>query len=96
MGAALNNVATADDYTEANTLNCEGAVKLDIQVFNAAIYYSYMPRSRIHPRGGNFSPEVLLGPATYLLVRNADQVRVRSAASGVPAQVTIEALNPGE
>ena len=101
MLAALNNITTADGYTLANTLPCEGAVKLNIEVSGAAIFYRYAIRDSLHPTGwagatSNFGPEVFKGPNTYLLSRNADAVQVRSAVPGKPAQVTIEALGPGE
>ena len=93
MSASLNNVATADDYTPANTLYTEGAIKINIQVYNAAIFYKYAPAaSNRNPRGTTFNPETFLAPGDFLLVRRAAQVAVRSAVPGVPALVTIEAL----
>lgn len=90
----LNNVTTTDDYSAANTLDCPEAVKLDIQVYNAAIFYKYAvnPGGGVSSRGIPFQPEVFLAPGIYLLVRRAVTVAVRSAAAGAPAQVTIEAL----
>jgi hypothetical protein len=91
--AVLNNVTTQDSYVPDTELFCEGAVKLNVQVFNAAIYYSYRPRTRQHPiQSGSWSPEVILGPGVYLLARRAEAIRVRSAVTGKPAQVTIEAI----
>lgn len=101
MLAALNNVTTANDYTDANTLPCEGAVKINIEVTGAAIFYRYALRNPHHPTGWagattQYGPEAFKGPNTYLLARNADAVQVRSAVAGKPAQVTIEALGPDE
>lgn len=93
MSVALNNVATQDRYTNETTLICEDATKLNIQIFNAAIYYQYLPRTRLHPGlSGFWSAETLLGPGIYLFARNAQAIRVRSAVTGKPAQVTIEAI----
>lgn len=98
MLAVLNNVLTLDEYDESTTLICQGAVKINLAVANAAIYFSYAQRTGMHPGAtlGNFGAEALKLPATYLLARNVEAVRVRSAAKGVPARVTIEALGPGE
>ncbi len=97
MSDTLNNVTTQAAYSEATSLACEGAIKLNIQVYNAGIFYKYMPWQRQHPgRGGFFNPEVFLGPGTYLLARRAQAVAVRSAVAGEPAQVTIEALGPDD
>jgi hypothetical protein len=98
VSATLNNVSTPNDYTAAATLNCEGAVKVNLIIYNAAIYYQLRTRSDIHPRQGTFAPEVGPVPPTpnLSIPRNCDAVRVRSAAAGVPAVVSIEALSPGE
>lgn len=92
MSYALNLYETQDEYTEAGTLHCPGSRKLDIQVSNAAIYYQISRPSPAHPEGGPWEPEVHKAPATYLLLRNAAKVRVRSAVAGTPATVTIDAL----
>lgn len=95
MPFVLNNVATADNYSDANTLECSGAVKFNIAVGNAAVFLQFSdPNSGggSYGKGAQFGPEVYRPPALYSFVRNADRVRVRSAVAGAPAQVTIEAL----
>lgn len=98
MLAALNNVTTLDSYDATTTLICQGAVKINLEVSGAAIFYRYAPRTSLRPGAtiGNFGPEAFKGPATYLLGRNIEAIQVRSAVPGKPAQVTIEALGPGE
>jgi len=92
---SLNNVTTADTYTAANTLQAPGTVKVNLYVANAAIYYNLTqpePGPR-QPGGGSWGPEVFLTPGRYNLARNTSGIRVRSGAAGVPAQVTVEALD---
>ncbi len=96
MSYSLNQIETANGYTEANTLQCQGSIKLNIQVFNKGVYYSYMPWDPQHPGAGFWNPETYLAPATYLFARRAQQVRFRSAVAGEPAVVTVEALTPSD
>lgn len=92
MSYAKSLIETADEYSDLSTLQCPGAIKLDIQVNNAGVFYSYAAGSREQPWGEIFNPEVFLSPGTYLLFRRAMQVRFRSAVVGKPAIVTVEAL----
>lgn len=97
--AAKSLLETADNYTEDNTLFCGGAVKVNLEIANAGIFVQFAIRNPHHPGinpSSNFGQEVFKGPNTYLLARNVDAVRIRSAVSGKPAVVTIEALGPGE
>ena len=92
---ALNNVSTADDYEDATTLECPGTTELDITVGNAAVYIQFGFRKQGYsgqavtwaPLEGVFFP-----PGFFVRGRNVDQVRVKSAVAGKPAQVTIEAV----
>jgi hypothetical protein len=87
---ALNNVATTDGFTNATTLLCPGAARINVDVYNASVFLEF----------GEGSPptwlgEVHLGPTFRSLDRRADAVRVRSFTPGTPARVTIEAIPGG-
>lgn len=96
MPFALNNVETQDAYADETTLECPGAVLLDIFVLNAAAYYSYAIRNPAQSRAITYRDEVLLPVGAYVRTRCAQAVRFRSAATGVPARVTVEAVLPDE
>lgn len=96
MSYAQSLMKTEDEYVEATTLACPGAIKLDIQVNNAGVFYQYGGASKEQPWGGVYNPEVFLAPGTYLLFRRAYSVRFRSAVAGTPAIVTCEALTPND
>jgi hypothetical protein len=93
---ALNNVTTEDEFTSANTLECPGTRELNITVGNKAIFIQYAFRVQGYtgmsipwsPDNGLYIP-----PGFHTRAYNVDGVRVRSAVAGVPAQVTIEAVN---
>jgi len=93
----LNNAATADAYSDANTLACPGTVKLFIAVFNNGIFYQRaLPGPGVVQSGGQYGPEVFLAPGLYSFIRRCEAVRVRSSAAGSSASVTIEALVPSD
>ncbi len=96
MSYAKSLMATEDEYTEDTTVACPGAIKLDIQVNNAGVFYQYGGASKEQPWGGVYNPEVFLAPGTYLLFRRAYSVRFRSAVPGKPAVVTCEALTAND
>jgi len=96
VSASLNAVRTQNAYVPEAELRYEGGVKLNLQVEGNPIYYKYMPRQRQHPRSGFFNPETRLNPGNWLLVRNCDQVAIRSAILNQPATVTIEILGPDD
>lgn len=91
----LNNQATTDGYTSAATVSCAGAQRINLDVANAAIYYEL---GDSEPRSGavQWHDEVFLAPSFRSLDpvgdedTVADAIRVRSAAAGVPARVTIQ------
>lgn len=87
MSVALNNVTTADGYTDAVTLRAPGSARLTLHVRNAAIYYQL----GAGVAGVLWREEVFAPPGTHGLDRVFDVVRVRSAAAGAPAQVTVDA-----
>lgn len=86
--SALSNIASGDAFTPATTLEHPRSVRVNFQVFNAAIVYQ-LGRGR---GGVVYSGDVFLGPGIYSLDRVCDGVRFRSAAAGQPAQVTVELL----
>ena len=93
---ALNNVTTGDEYTDDNTLECPGTVELNITVGNKAIYIQFAFRVQGFTGSSlQWTPVngLYLPPAFYTRGYNVDGVRVKSAVPGVPAQVTIEAVN---
>jgi len=61
-----------------------------MQVFNASIYVRFVNWD------GEEWPEVFQAPGSLSLSRKVYKVYVRSAVAGVPAQVTIEMLAPGD
>lgn len=87
MSVALNNATTTDRYTDAATVRAPGSGRLTMHVRNAAIYYQIGSGFE----GTLWRDEVFLPPGTFSGDREFDAVRVRSAAAGAPAQVTIDA-----
>lgn len=90
----LNNATTQDSYVAANRLGCRGAIRFNITVSNAAVYLKPTPRSGAGVGGGG--PEIFLVPGFHSRGWAVDQLDVRSAATGVPASVTIEAVEPAD
>lgn len=91
----LNNITTTDTYTDESTLECPGTTELNILTYNAAIYLQYAFRIAGYRAGATVwvPPEgVFFPPGERVRGRNVEQVRVRSAVIGKPAQVTIEAV----
>lgn len=91
---ALNNVTTTDEYTD-NSLECPGSTELDITVGNAAVLIQYAFRIRGYTGAAPaWAPAegVFFAPGFFIRGRNVEGVRIKSAVSGVPAQVTIEAV----
>lgn len=91
----LNNATTADTYTSGNTLNCPDAIRLNLTVANAGIYLRFAS-SLDGSRGGGQRPEIFFPPGFYNRGWRVDEVAVRSAVAGRPAQVTIEAVQPAD
>lgn len=90
----LNNVQTADEYTSGNTLECPGTTELNILIANAAVYLQFAFRNVGYTSAAPvWAPEVFYPPGEKTRGRNVEQVRVRSAVSKKPAQVTIEAVS---
>ena len=91
MGYRLNNVTTANGYTDANTLECAKAQRGRLVVSNAAIYAKWTIPVGIAPMGESFGNEQFFAPGIYPLPGPTTRIAVRSAATGTPAQVTIDA-----
>ena len=90
MSESLNNVTTADGYTSANTLTCEGSTSQQVFVTGAAVYYEEAKRDIGYAgQAVPFESEVFLPPGYYNWSRPMERFRVRSAVPGKPAQVTI-------
>lgn len=94
MRFPLNNVTTADGYTDANTLLSPRSSVVTILVRNAAIYYQLGTQEAGSGGGVTWQPEVFLPPAGGSFDRICDAVRVRSAVAGVPAQATVTTTGP--
>jgi hypothetical protein len=93
---ALNNITTADDYTDATTVAAHASTRLRLFVRNAAVY-------RQLARGGTagalvweegIDGEMFTPPGNFSFDETDnpfDGARVRSAVPGAPAQVTLQA-----
>jgi hypothetical protein len=95
MPTVLNNVTTADTYVQANTLQCPDSVRFNIHVYNAAVFFSIGSAPGTQP-GVQSTGEIFRSPGLYSMDRKLDQIQVRSAVKGVPAQVTIDAWRKPE
>lgn len=91
MSASLVNVATTDAYTDANTVTRPNVERVRFQVFNAAIRYQL---GRGWPP--QWTDERFLAPGFHSFDAHCTGVRVRSAAAGVPAQVSIDLVDEHE
>lgn len=87
MSYELNNVTTANGYTNAATLSCPRSTRVTLYVRNASVYYQLgqgWPST-------SWGPEKFLPPGTLSGQRTCDAIRLRSALAGAPAQVTVDA-----
>lgn len=94
MTFVANLLTTADGYTDANTLDAPGTVKVSpLQIANAGVYVQMArPQEGVSQRAANWSPEVFYAPGLYSLIRRIERIRFRSAVAGTPAVVTVECL----
>jgi hypothetical protein len=90
MTYVLNRVTPAAGYTAAATVECPGAVRVNLDVETAGIFYE-LAEGWPSPR---WRDEIYLGPGFRSLDQQADGIRVRS--EGTPAVVTIAAYPPNE
>lgn len=109
MSFALNAIDTADAYPEAPQdaagvnvayLECPGTVKLNVWVLNNGAFIQMAGHPGTGPqvaqKAANWRPEVFIPPGMYSFLRRIERIRFRSSAPGLPANVTVEALVPGE
>lgn len=89
---ALRNVTTSDGYTDAATLHCPGASVINLSVRNAAVLVQLGDGSK-PPMA--WQEEFFVPPIDRSMPRRPgrpiDGIRVKSAAAGVPAQVSVDA-----
>jgi len=92
--ATLNNITTANEYTEANTLETRYAIRRStVRVYNAAIMRQLLVAPVNDPSLAVWEEELFLAPGVQSDRRDWYYgIRVRSAVAGKPAQVTIEAV----
>lgn len=95
MPYALNNIATTDAYSPANTLDCPETVRVNFTILNAAAYVSFGTTPGL-VGGAQQGQEVLYPPGMYSMDRTIATVAVRSGAVGIPARVTIACWRKGE
>lgn len=89
--AALNNVTTADRYGPTTTLTCQGSGRQFIAITGAAVYLRILQRFQTGVIAGGPGIEIFMPPGYYDRTWAIDQIEIRSAVAGVPAQVTIHA-----
>lgn len=84
----LNNVTTADTYTQANTIERVSGHKLSGAITNNAAFLQL----KRGPEPGTWEQEVFIPPAFISLTRDWPIVgyRVRSGAAGSAAQVSLD------
>lgn len=93
MYQALANVTTADAYADAATLRLPGAVRIVLQVANAAVFYQL---DESDEGKGLWTGERFLAPSIGSLDRRSSGIRFRSAVAGAPAQVSCELADEAE
>jgi hypothetical protein len=88
----LNNVTTSDDYRDDATAIGPGSGRVTLDIGNAAVYLQLgdsVPDVR-------WRPELFVTPGFKSYDRRCDAARVRSAALGHAAQVTLELVPAAE
>jgi hypothetical protein len=93
MSASINNVATADNYSNVtNAVEQAKTVQVNLQVYNAAVYIQFRD-----PLAFDWdTTETLYAPGLYSLKRRCSGARVRSGVAGTPGRVTLELLTPAD
>jgi hypothetical protein len=84
---ALVNAPTTDGYSPAATLQCGGSQAIALTVANAAVLYQ-LGHGIAAPV---WDSEQFALPGVWTLP-GADAIRIRSAAAGKPAQVSVSAF----
>lgn len=96
-GFPLNNVTTADSYTDANTSVMDPPREAPTMVVTGqSVYYQVFVDDGLRGSGGQPLPEAFAPPGRYsfdatdfIPSGKCRGIRVRSAVTGTPAQVTI-------
>lgn len=98
MSFGLNNYGTQDNYTPEGTLTFPAVARVNVEVTTQPIFYQLQAargRGTKAENDGAWMPEIFLSPSFRSLSRRCTGIRVRSAVTGAPAGVTIDAI-PGE
>jgi hypothetical protein len=90
LSSVLNNKATANEYTEANTINSGPCVAVEVFVYNEPIYLQLKESSSNQDGQAVWTPEIYLPPQQKTFFRRGIfAARARSAVEGKAAQVTL-------
>lgn len=93
MSWTLNNVTTKDKYEDATTISTGLGKRAAIDVYNNAVFVSVLTEPRGVKGQAQWQPERFVAPGSISLARKGlFGVKVRSAAAGKAAQVTVEVL----
>lgn len=84
----LNNITAPTSYGTTGMMQCPGARKLRLDVFNAAIFYQI----GIGYPSPTWGQERFMAPARAQFLFTFDAIRVRRANAADTPQVTIEAI----
>lgn len=89
FGIPLNQLACADTYSAAATVNCPGARRLTIFVYNNSLLYQLA----YDRDGSNFIDlESELPPGFHSFARDCNGVRFRNLIAGSVALVSVKML----
>lgn len=95
-----NNLATATNYTDAATLECPDAVRVNITTTVKQVTCSMRIRSGavkgLTGKSIPWGPDVELGRSQRSLDRNIDGIRFKSTVAGEVATVNVEAMTADE
>ena len=96
MTYPVNNVTTANEYTDANTATFSPPKQTAYMVVTgASVFYRIMPGVGLQALAGQYLQEVFVPPGRYSFSSDDSptgyiaQLAVRSAVAGIPAQVSI-------
>jgi len=85
VSATLNNITTGNAYTATNSVYLK-AVRVNVQVYNAAVFLQHTGWDQ------SVWQEGFLAPGKYSFDRKVLTSAFRSAVAGTPGQVTCEML----
>lgn len=89
IGLPLSQVPVGDAYAQATTVNCPGAKRITVFVFNNSVYYQLAL-----DRDGNqwYQLESDLPPGFHSLARVCSGIRFRNFIAGQVATISVKAL----